>query len=144
DIVLINETRGGVNDRQEIWRSTLDSKGLTLSKTKTEYMECKFSVASEKANRKVRIDTQLIPEKGSFKYLGSIIQENGRTTRMLHITAYVVRGGVLSVQNSYVQQMKVAEMRMFRWMCGHTRKDKIWERRYMEEGGNNCRGRQDA
>lgn len=30
-----------------------------------------------------------------------------------------------SVQNSYVQQMKVAEMRMFIWMCGHTREDKI-------------------
>nr|AAT39320.1 Polyprotein, putative [Solanum demissum] len=111
DIVLINETRGGVNDRQEIWRSTLDSKGLTLSKTKTEYMECKFSVASEKANRKVRIDTQLIPKKGSFKVII-------RQTMLYEVEC-------LSVQNSYVQQMKVAEMRMFRWMCRQTRKDKI-------------------
>ena len=53
-------------------------------------MECKFSVASEKANRKVRIDTQLIPKKGSFKYLGSIIQENGRTTWMLLAHSYGV------------------------------------------------------
>ncbi|XP_070039112.1 uncharacterized protein [Nicotiana tomentosiformis] len=29
------------------------------------------------------------------------------------------------VKNSHVQQMKVAEMRMLRWMCGHTRLDKI-------------------
>ncbi|XP_070050476.1 uncharacterized protein [Nicotiana tomentosiformis] len=30
------------------------------------------------------------------------------------------------VKKSHVQKMKVAEMRMLRWMCGHTRKDKNW------------------
>ncbi|XP_070051793.1 uncharacterized protein [Nicotiana tomentosiformis] len=29
------------------------------------------------------------------------------------------------VKKSHAQKMKVAEMRMLRWMCGHTRKDKI-------------------
>ncbi|KAG5616252.1 hypothetical protein H5410_016076 [Solanum commersonii] len=29
------------------------------------------------------------------------------------------------VKNSHVQKMHVAEMRMLRWMCGHTRSDKI-------------------
>ncbi|XP_070008390.1 uncharacterized protein [Nicotiana sylvestris] len=29
------------------------------------------------------------------------------------------------VKNSHIQKMKVAEMRMLRWMCGHTRLDKI-------------------
>ncbi|XP_070013768.1 uncharacterized protein [Nicotiana sylvestris] len=29
------------------------------------------------------------------------------------------------VKNSYIQRMKVLEMRMLRWMCGHTRIDKI-------------------
>ncbi|XP_070036548.1 uncharacterized protein [Nicotiana tomentosiformis] len=29
------------------------------------------------------------------------------------------------VKKSHVQKMKVAEMRMLRWMCGHTRKDRI-------------------
>ncbi|KAG5592657.1 hypothetical protein H5410_043171 [Solanum commersonii] len=29
------------------------------------------------------------------------------------------------VKNTHVQKMHVAEMRMLRWMCGHTRSDKI-------------------
>ncbi|KAF3679746.1 Ubiquitin-conjugating enzyme E2 N [Capsicum annuum] len=29
------------------------------------------------------------------------------------------------VKNSYIQKLKVEEMRMLQWMCGHTRKDKV-------------------
>lgn len=29
------------------------------------------------------------------------------------------------VKNSHVQKMSVAEMKMLRWMCGHTRRDNI-------------------
>ena len=43
DVVLIDETRGGVNDKLEIWRQTLESKGFRLSRTKMEYLECNFS-----------------------------------------------------------------------------------------------------
>ncbi|KAG5629018.1 hypothetical protein H5410_000735 [Solanum commersonii] len=32
---------------------------------------------------------------------------------------------VLAVQGRHVQKLHVAEMRMLRWMCGHTRSDKI-------------------
>ncbi|XP_019251332.1 PREDICTED: uncharacterized protein LOC109230270 [Nicotiana attenuata] len=66
DTVLIDETRSGVNARLEVWRQTLESKGFKLSRTKTEYLECKFSN-----------DTQVIPRRGGFKYLGSIIHGNG-------------------------------------------------------------------
>lgn len=44
DIVPIDETRDRVNARLEVWRQTLESKGLRLSRTKTKYLECKFSV----------------------------------------------------------------------------------------------------
>ncbi|XP_060178010.1 uncharacterized protein LOC132607943 [Lycium barbarum] len=43
DIVLIDETRDRVNDRLKIWTETLESKGFKLSRTNTEYLECKFS-----------------------------------------------------------------------------------------------------
>ena len=43
DIVLVDETRTGVNAKLELWRQTLESRDFRLSRAKTEYMECKFS-----------------------------------------------------------------------------------------------------
>ena len=43
DIILVDETRAGVNAKLELWRQTLESRGFRLSRTKTKYMECKFS-----------------------------------------------------------------------------------------------------
>ena len=35
DVVLIDETRRGVNVKLEVWRQTLESKGFRLSRSKT-------------------------------------------------------------------------------------------------------------
>ena len=43
DVVLIDDSRTGVNRKLELWRQTLESKGFRLSRTKTEYMMCGFS-----------------------------------------------------------------------------------------------------
>ncbi|XP_070035617.1 uncharacterized protein [Nicotiana tomentosiformis] len=43
DIVLIDESRAGVNERLEVWRQALEFKCFKLSRMKTEYLECKFS-----------------------------------------------------------------------------------------------------
>jgi Reverse transcriptase (RNA-dependent DNA polymerase) len=40
DVVLIDESRIEVNQKLELWRQTLESKGFRLSRTKTEYMRC--------------------------------------------------------------------------------------------------------
>ncbi|XP_070015474.1 uncharacterized protein [Nicotiana sylvestris] len=77
DIVLIDETRGGVNERHEVWRQALESKGFRLSSTKTEYLESKFGAEPTKAGVEVRLDSQVIPKSSSFKYLGSVIQGIG-------------------------------------------------------------------
>ncbi|XP_070043283.1 uncharacterized protein [Nicotiana tomentosiformis] len=76
DIVLIDETRGGVNERLGVWIHTFESKGFKVSRTKTEYLECKFIGVTQEADGDVRLDTQVIPRE-SFKYLGSIIQNDG-------------------------------------------------------------------
>jgi len=43
DMMLVDESREGVNRKLELWRHTLESKGFRLSRTKTEYMRCDFS-----------------------------------------------------------------------------------------------------
>ncbi|XP_019232341.1 PREDICTED: uncharacterized protein LOC109213051 [Nicotiana attenuata] len=55
----------------------LESKGFKLSRSKTEYLECKFSDGMHEEGVKVKIGTQVVLERDSFKYLESIIQGNG-------------------------------------------------------------------
>ena len=43
DIVLVDETRAGVNANLELRSQIIESRGFILSRTKTEYMECKFN-----------------------------------------------------------------------------------------------------
>ncbi|XP_070028721.1 uncharacterized protein [Nicotiana sylvestris] len=160
DIVLIDETRGGVNVRLEIWRHTMESKGFRLRRTKIEYLECKFRGVTQEADGDVKLYRQVSATRESFKYPGSIIQKDGEidddvTHRIgagwmkwrlafgvlcdknvsLRLKGkfykVVVRPTMLygaeywPVKTSHVQQMRVAKMRMLRWMCGHTRLDKI-------------------
>nr|XP_016511683.1 PREDICTED: uncharacterized protein LOC107828818 [Nicotiana tabacum] len=88
--VLIDETRGGVNAILEVWRQTLESKGFKLSRLKTEYLECKFNEERHEEEVEVKIDTQVIPTRDSFKYLGSIIQSNREIDK--DVTHYVGSG----------------------------------------------------
>ena len=43
DIVLIDETMGGLNEKLERWRQSLESRGFRMSRSKTEYLRCGFS-----------------------------------------------------------------------------------------------------
>lgn len=78
NIVLVDESHSGVQDKLEVLSHTLESKGFRLSRTKTQYMEYKFNDASQDSEVDVMLDSQAIPKKRSFKYLGSIIQGNGK------------------------------------------------------------------
>nr|XP_009770721.1 PREDICTED: uncharacterized protein LOC104221358 [Nicotiana sylvestris] len=80
DVVSLHiqeEVPCGVNARLEVWRQTLESKGFKLSRTKTEYLECKFSDGTHDADVEVTLDAQVIPKRASFTYLRSIIQGIG-------------------------------------------------------------------
>jgi hypothetical protein len=160
DIVLVDETRDGVNRKLELWREVLEDKGLRISRTKTEYMECKFSSRGNNEGIDVKIGEECIPMKDIFKYLGSIFQHDGGidgdVTHRINAGWLKWRGasGVLcdkrvplkvkgkyyramvrpamlygsecwAINYRHVQKMSVVEMKMLRWMCGHTRKDRI-------------------
>ncbi|KAL6532678.1 hypothetical protein OROHE_014100 [Orobanche hederae] len=160
DIVLIEETKVGVQQKLELWRDTLEARGFRLSRSKTEYMECRFSDNSDREAGMITFDGKVVHGSAFFRYLGSIIQKDGeldgdvahrikagwlkwksatgvlcdpgmphRLKGKFYRTA--IRPALLygtecwAVKQCHVQKMNVAEMRMLRWMCGHTKKDRL-------------------
>jgi hypothetical protein len=75
DVVLVDESRTGVDQKLELWRRTLEAKGFRLSGSKTEYMKCDFSATTQEGN--VRLGGQVVPKKDIFRYLGSMLQKDG-------------------------------------------------------------------
>jgi hypothetical protein len=76
DVILVDESRTGVDQELELWRQTLEVKVFTLSRYKMEYMKCDFSATTqEKGNGK--LDGQVVPKKDIFRYLTSMLQKNG-------------------------------------------------------------------
>ncbi|QHN92504.1 LINE-1 retrotransposable element ORF2 protein [Arachis hypogaea] len=76
DIVLMGESRGDLNKKLELWREALEVYGLRISRSKMEYMECKFSPRRKNPNIEVKIGENILRKVKSFKYLGCIIQDN--------------------------------------------------------------------
>ena len=74
DVVLVDKSRARVNRKLEQWRRTLESKGFRLSRTKTEYMMCDFS-ATRHEGGDVSLDGQVVAQKDTFRYLGSMLQK---------------------------------------------------------------------
>ncbi|PHT29317.1 hypothetical protein CQW23_31084 [Capsicum baccatum] len=141
-----------------------------LSRSKTEYLECKFNDVRLEDEVVVKLESQEVCKRDSFKYLGSVIQGNGEidedvshrigagwlkwklASRVLcdkkvspklkgKFYRMVVRPAMLygaecwPVKNSHIQKMKVAEMRMLRWICGMTRGDRVRNETIREKVG---------
>ncbi|PUZ46468.1 hypothetical protein GQ55_7G080900 [Panicum hallii var. hallii] len=159
DVVLVDESRAGVNMKLELWRHTLESRGFRLSRTKTEYMMCDFSPTRQE-DGDVSLEGQVVAKKDTFRYLESMLQKDGdidedvrhrisagwlkwrqdsgvlcdkkvpqRLKGKFYRTA--IRPAMLysaecwPTKRRHVQQLSVAEMRMLRWFCGHTRRDRV-------------------
>jgi len=76
DIVLINESRDGLNSKLKKLRHTLESRGFRLSRSKAEYLRCGFS-AGKGGGGEVTMKGVVIPRVEKFNYLGFIIEERG-------------------------------------------------------------------
>jgi hypothetical protein len=68
DMVLVDDSRAGINRKLELWRHMLESKGFRLSRTKTKYMRCDFSVTRHDEGD-VSLDGQVVAKKDTFRYL---------------------------------------------------------------------------
>jgi hypothetical protein len=62
----------------------LEAKKFRLSRSKMEYMKCDFSATTQDEGD-VRLDGQVVPKKDTFYYLGSMLQKNGISMKMLVI-----------------------------------------------------------
>jgi uncharacterized protein YdeI (BOF family) len=58
----------------------LESKDFRLSRTKTEYMMCVFSMTRHD-DGEVTLDGQLVARKETFRYLESMIQKDGNVDK---------------------------------------------------------------
>ncbi|KAG2549259.1 hypothetical protein PVAP13_9KG163539 [Panicum virgatum] len=144
-IMLVDESRAGVNRNLELWRQTLESKG-------------DFGATNEE--RDVSLEGQVVPNRDTFRYLGSMLQRDGDIDEDV---SHRIKAGCMKWRQAYgvlcdkkvpqklkgkfyrtairpamlygaecwptkrwhVQQLSVAEMRMLRWICGYTRMDRV-------------------
>jgi hypothetical protein len=58
---------------------TLESNGFILSRTKSKYMRCGFSTTTreKEEEEEVSLDGHVVPQKDTFRYLGSMLQKDG-------------------------------------------------------------------
>jgi hypothetical protein len=73
DVVFVDESRAGVDQKLELWKWTLEAKGFRFSRSKTKYMKCDFSATTQEGD--VRLDG-VVPKKDTFRYLGSMLQKD--------------------------------------------------------------------
>ena len=81
DIVLVAENTEKINRKLKEWRIVLESRGLRISRTKTNYLRCDFSRTSSPRELELTIGEEVVASTTKFNYLESIIQSNGEIHR---------------------------------------------------------------
>ena len=84
DVVLVDESREGVNRKLELWRQTLESKGFRISRTKTEYMRCDFGTTTWDEGD-VSSEGQIVPRRTPFDTWDRCYREMEILMKMLAI-----------------------------------------------------------
>jgi len=155
DVVLCATSKDTLEEALEKWRKALESRGLKLSRSKTEYM----CLHGEQLNEISLGDTRM-PRVDEFKYLGSTITNNGTVDKEIKkrteagwrnwkkMTGVLcdkkvpinVKGKIhktivqpamtyametVSLTSRQEKKLEVAEMKMCRWACGWTRLDRV-------------------
>lgn len=60
DIILVEESREEMNRKLEMWRQVFESHDFRFSRSKTVFMECKFSKRHIKSSLEVKIGGHII------------------------------------------------------------------------------------
>jgi hypothetical protein len=65
DVILVDESMMGVDQKLELWRRTLEAKSFSLNRSKTEYMMYDFSATTQDEGD-ARLDSQVVSKNTSF------------------------------------------------------------------------------
>lgn len=76
DIVLLVESKRGVNTNLDIWHAALEAKGLGLRRSNTEYLWTDFSGENNNEYVVVCVRDDRVLKTDSFRYLSSITKKN--------------------------------------------------------------------
>lgn len=74
DIVLISKTKQLLNTKLKRWRRILETNGLRISRTKTEYMAYNFSGIEEECDYLVKIGNDAILHGDKFRYPSTMVE----------------------------------------------------------------------
>ncbi len=77
DIVLCGNTLEEVQRKTERWRKELERRGMRVSRSKTEYM----CFNDKESSGTAELDGIQLPKVESFKYLGCLLQSDGKCDR---------------------------------------------------------------
>ena len=153
DVVICSTNRNSVELKLENWRHAVEARGLKISRKKMVYLPF-----YAQRDYEVDMETTKIEKVEKFKYLGSIIMENGdleeevthrvqgwnnwkkvsgvlcdrkiKARMKVRVYKTVVRPALMyenetwPSKKAHEKRLDVAEMRMLRWMCGVTKKDR--------------------
>ena len=78
DIVICERSREQAEESLERWRNALERRGMRISRDKTEYLCLNGRPA---AGSSVKLQGAELAKVDEFKYLGSMVQENGKCER---------------------------------------------------------------
>lgn len=81
DIILVAESRAGLQRMLERWRSALESRGMRISRKKTEYMTTDVD-GDQQAT--LRLGVMRVNRVKNFKYLGSVVEETGEMRKEIN------------------------------------------------------------
>ncbi|KAL5154055.1 hypothetical protein HKD37_19G053494 [Glycine soja] len=127
DIVLLGESREELNERLETWRRALETHGFRLSRSKSEYMECKFNkrrrVSNSEDDGEIEGDVNHRIQAGWMKWRKASgvlcdakvpIKLKGKFYRTAVRPAILYGTECWAVKSQHENKVGVAEMRMLR------------------------------
>ena len=155
DIALCGHTREEVERKTEAWRKVMEERGLKVSRKKTEYMaynetnsgditmqdyvlkkvnSFKYlgSTLSQDGDLDQEVEKRIQAGWKNWKRLSGVLcdkklsaRRKGKAYKVAVRPAMTYGAETWSIKKTQEKKLDVAEMKMLRWACGHTRLDRI-------------------